>query len=122
MKRQYLASVLTLLLAAALSRESEAVVATPQTSRANVVYQGLSSRVQRATQTRAPTRQAFQGLRDFEADVGGTWEAIWDAHTDVPLTLIGSGAAFPGVNADALVALSVSQSLLAAHLDLLAPG
>jgi cysteine-rich repeat protein len=122
MKRHYLASVVALLLATAHSRESEAVVATPQTSRAQVGYQGLSPRVERRTQSAAPTRQAFQLLRDFEADLGGTWEVIWDEHTHVPLTLIGSGAAFAGVNADAQVALQVSQSLLAAHLELLAPG
>ncbi|HVJ18687.1 MAG TPA: DUF4215 domain-containing protein, partial [Polyangiaceae bacterium] len=122
MKRPYLVGVLALLLATAHSLESQAVVATPQTKRANVAYQGLQSRLQRATVARAPSREAFQLLRDFEADLGGSWDVIWDAHTEVPLTLIGSGAAFDGVNADAVVASEAAQSLLAAHIELLAPG
>src|SRR5687768_14805388 len=107
MKRLTLASSLSFLLATALAAPSGAVVATPQTARAQVAYQGLQSRLQRATQARAPSREAFELLRYFEADLGGAWEVIWDQHTQVPLTLIGSGAEFASVNADALIALSV---------------
>ncbi len=58
----------------------------------------------------------------FEATVGGTWRAIWDGDTGVPLRVYGSGIAAPGSVASASVAERHAMMLLSRHVDLLAPG
>ncbi len=52
----------------------------------------------------------------------GHWEAAWDPATGVPRRIWGSGIASPGANRDAAIAEQAARAMLAAHLDLLAPG
>ena len=58
----------------------------------------------------------------FQAVNGGQWQAAWDAATGVPTRIWGSGIAVPGANADPAIAEAAARRVLAAHLDLLAPG
>ncbi|MEO6774203.1 MAG: hypothetical protein ABI467_14485 [Kofleriaceae bacterium] len=55
------------------------------------------------------------------AATGGHWEATWDPATGVPRQIWGSLAA-PGANGDAAVAERIARAMLAAHVDLMAPG
>jgi len=51
----------------------------------------------------------------------GHWEATWDPATGVPRQIWGSLAA-PGANGDAATAERIARAMLAAHVDLMAPG
>ncbi|MEP6864665.1 MAG: hypothetical protein ABJE66_28850 [Deltaproteobacteria bacterium] len=55
------------------------------------------------------------------AGTGGHWQATWDPATGVPRQIWGSLAA-PGANGDAAVAERIARAMLAAHVDLMAPG
>ena len=55
------------------------------------------------------------------AATGGHWQAAWDPATGVPRQIWGSLAA-PGANRDAAIAERIARDMLAAHVDLLAPG
>jgi len=55
------------------------------------------------------------------AATGGHWQAAWDPATGVPRQIWGSLAA-PRANDDAAVAEQIARAMLAAHVDLLAPG
>src|SRR5262245_7329437 len=57
----------------------------------------------------------------FVADAGGTWDALWDLDTDVPLRIYGSGLRAPGAVQSAAVAEATARLLLERHLALLAP-
>src|SRR5262245_53017066 len=52
----------------------------------------------------------------------GAWSAAWDAATGVPNRIWGDGIPAPGANASAAIAEQVARRVLAAYLDLLAPG
>jgi cysteine-rich repeat protein len=71
------------------------------------------------TTTSRPLRE--RAWQQFVAR-GGTWQASWDAATKVPSRIWGSGIAAPGSSASADVAAAWARAVLAAHLDLLAPG
>jgi len=58
----------------------------------------------------------------FVTAVGGRWQATWDHATSVPSRIWGAGVAVSGASADADVAATAARALIAAHLDLLAPG
>jgi hypothetical protein len=58
----------------------------------------------------------------FVAAAGGRWEASWDRATGVPSRIWGEGIAAPGASADPAIAIAAAQRVIAAHLDLLAPG
>src|SRR5262245_20937461 len=58
----------------------------------------------------------------FVAAAGGTWTATWDHATAVPSRIWGSGIAAPGASADPDIAARAARDVIAAHLDLLAPG
>jgi MYXO-CTERM domain-containing protein len=60
--------------------------------------------------------------RKFEGAVGGTWRALWDRATGVPLRIYGSGLSAPGSVASGPVAAAYAWTLLSRHLALLAPG
>src|SRR5688572_21592026 len=83
------------------------------------------------TQLKRPLRSAIRldhtPLRPaawsrFVAAAGGRWEATWDHATAVPSRIFGEGIAVPGASADPDVAARAARALIAAHLDLLAPG
>src|SRR5262249_25323182 len=42
--------------------------------------------------------------RLFQAEVGGSWRALWDLDTEVPLRVYGGGISTPGALASAAVA------------------
>ena len=65
-------------------------------------------------------QQATPAWQRFAAT--GSWRAAWDPATGVPTRIWGSGLAAPGANASATVAERIARQMLAAHLDLLAPG
>lgn len=54
--------------------------------------------------------------------LAGHWQATWDPATGVPRQLFGEGIVTPGANADGAIAETAARAMLAAHLDLLAPG
>ncbi len=53
---------------------------------------------------------------------GGQWEGLWDAQTNVPLTIMGSGIAAPGTVVSAAEAQRFVEAFLVKHVGLLAPG
>jgi hypothetical protein len=55
------------------------------------------------------------------AATAGHWQATWDPATGVPRQIWGSLAA-QGANADPAVAERIARAMLAAHVDLMAPG
>jgi hypothetical protein len=52
----------------------------------------------------------------------GSWHAVWDTATGVPVRIWGSGISAPGAMAHADVAEQAARQFLADHLSLLAPG
>ncbi|MFH2006957.1 MAG: MYXO-CTERM sorting domain-containing protein [bacterium] len=58
----------------------------------------------------------------FQSTAGGRWRSMWDAHTDVPLRVYGSGIPAPGAVSSAAQAAHHSWVLLTRYVDLLAPG
>lgn len=58
----------------------------------------------------------------FTGTEGGTWNAIWDTDTTVPLSIYGSGISVPGAVASADKAFRQTSHVLTRHLALLAPG
>jgi hypothetical protein len=53
---------------------------------------------------------------------GGQWDGLWDAQTNVPLAITGSGIPAPGTVASAAEAQRFVEAFLAKHVGLLAPG
>jgi len=84
------------------------------------VAQGSPVRVVRSV-TADPGRRA-RVWRQFEVAVGGTWRAIWDRDTGVPLRIYGSGLRAPGSVASGTLAAAYAWEVLTRHLELLAPG
>lgn len=58
----------------------------------------------------------------FQTAVGGSWQALWDPETRVPVTVFGSGIDAPGAVDSAQLAVDHSMEQLRRHLPLLAPG
>ncbi len=85
------------------------------------VVSGAAQRVAVTTSGRTPRRAAKAWIR-FQADVGGSWTALWDDSTGVPLRIYGSGISAPGSIADPLLAARHAGDLLKRHIQLLAPG
>ncbi len=52
----------------------------------------------------------------------GSWRALWDADTGVPTRIYGEGIAAPGAVADPDKAATIAREVLAARVELLAPG
>lgn len=85
------------------------------------VASGPSARASIATTGRVPAT-ASRAWQRFQTSLGGTWLASWDANTQVPSRVYGSGIAVPGSVANASIAAQHATDLLRQHLDLLAPG
>lgn len=58
----------------------------------------------------------------FVAAHGNTWQATWDVATGVPARIFGGASPAPGAMASAVMAETYARAVLAAHLDVLAPG
>jgi cysteine-rich repeat protein len=84
-----------------------------------VAATGASPRIHRDVTWRAPAAAAAP-LAQLAAT--GTWQAMWDHDTDVPLRIWGSGIDVPGAMADPAIAETAARRLLADHLALIAPG
>jgi MYXO-CTERM domain-containing protein len=52
----------------------------------------------------------------------GTWDAMWDAHTAVPMAISGAGIYAPGTIASDAEAERFTRAFIAEHIALLAPG
>lgn len=76
-------------------------------------------RAERRLSFGAPVGGAWQR---FTTAVRGSWQAAWDRATGVPSRIWGEGIAAPGAMASATAAEGYARAVLAAHLDLLAPG
>ena len=70
-------------------------------------------------QVPASAAKAWTRLTDTH---GRRWQAVWDLDRGIPLRVFGEGIAAPGASADPVIAADAARKLLAAHLDLLAPG
>lgn len=81
---------------------------------------GPRGRLARATGWRAPAKAA-RAWADF-TDAHGSWQAVWDLDSGVPLRIWGEGIAAPGASADPVRAEAVARALLAERIGLLAPG
>ncbi|MBL4635956.1 MAG: hypothetical protein JKY56_18995, partial [Kofleriaceae bacterium] len=82
---------------------------------------GGSARSSVAATAKTP-QSALKQWWDFQAEVGGTWRALWDANTQIPMRIFGSGIAVPGSVADPAIAELHARRTLSKHLALLAPG
>ncbi len=67
-------------------------------------------------------QSALKHWWDFQKEVGGTWRALWNANTRIPLRIFGTGIAVPGAIADSAIAELHARTTLAKHLTILAPG
>ncbi len=85
------------------------------------VARGAIARIAFAA-TSTPPQIALPAWRAFTSQTGGTWRAIWDADTKVPLRIYGSGIAVPGSVQDASIAKAHALQMLERHIALLAPG
>ena len=90
------------------------------TEREVEVADGAELRLARAIAATAP-RGAKQAWDGFVAR-HGSWEAVWDADTGVPLRVFGEGIAIPGANASPTIAADAAWRLLQEQLALVAPG
>jgi cysteine-rich repeat protein len=86
--------------------------------------QGAQGRAYRPVADRAPLALDVRAhaLVDKLASSFGTVGQVWDQDTGVPLRMWGAGIAFPGSVADAQVAQTAADRVLADYLALLAPG
>lgn len=82
--------------------------------------QGPRGRASRVTswQTPGAARSAWSGFVARR----GTWRALWDGDTAVPLRLFGKGIEVPGANGSAATAEAAALRVLEDELSLLAPG
>jgi hypothetical protein len=69
----------------------------------------------------APATRASAWSR-FVRLAGGQWEAMWDAHTAVPMVISGAGISAPGTVASDAEAERFTRAFIAEHIALLAPG
>lgn len=67
-------------------------------------------------------QRAAKSWWDFQTAVGGTWRALWDANTGVPMRIYGSGISVPGSVSDPRIAEEHARATLRSQLALLAPG
>ena len=86
------------------------------------VADGLAARPYRAVAWNKLPNAAKPAWSRFIDDVGGTWEALWDADTGVPHRIMGSGVLVPGSVSSPAQAERYVRALLARHVDLFAPG
>ncbi|MEQ9496197.1 MAG: MYXO-CTERM sorting domain-containing protein [Deltaproteobacteria bacterium] len=80
-----------------------------------------SVRVQPATSWTTPKAAGTRWTQFLQA-TPGTWRAQWDADTEIPTRIYGSGIHFEGATADATRAEAAAREVLNRHLALLAPG
>ena len=85
------------------------------------VAAGPAARASIATTGQVPAAASRQ-WQQFLGAVGGTWRATWDANTNVPLRVYGSGIAVPRSVSDASIAKQHALDFLRQHRGLLAPG
>src|SRR5690348_7883367 len=69
----------------------------------------------------APSARASAWSR-FLKLAGGNWEAMWDAHTGVPMAISGAGIYAPGTVASDAEAERFTRAFIAEHIAMLAPG
>lgn len=69
----------------------------------------------------APASRAAAWSR-FAMLAGGSWDAMWDAHTAIPMAISGAGIHAPGTLASAAEAERFTRAFIAEHIALLAPG
>ncbi|HVV81603.1 MAG TPA: myxococcus cysteine-rich repeat containing protein [Kofleriaceae bacterium] len=81
---------------------------------------GARGRATRTTSWDAPRAQVKQWQAFVAAH--GSWRALWDVDSGVPLRIWGEGIPAPGANADAARAEAAARAMLAEQLPLLAPG
>ena len=67
-------------------------------------------------------QRATAAWQRFDSAAGGRWRGAWDPATGVPSRMWGAGMSAPGANASAAVAERFARQILAAHIDLFAPG
>lgn len=82
--------------------------------------QGNRGRITRLVDWQAP-RASADLWRRFTA-AHGSWQAMWDTDTGVPVRIWGEGIAAPGANRNADVALAAARALLVEQLAFIAPG
>lgn len=86
------------------------------------VKRGPSVRAEvQVTAGRAPASRRAAWSR-FARSAGQSWRATWDRATAVPRQLWGDGIPAPGSVASADTAAFTARAMLAAHIELLAPG
>jgi len=61
---------------------------------------GVETRTERSTGWNVPAEAEARWNRFLEAE-GGSWRALWDADTRVPLRILGEGVAAPGATLSA---------------------
>jgi MYXO-CTERM domain-containing protein len=79
------------------------------------------TRLGRSVTLVAPATAAAAAFDQFVSR-HGSWKAIWDQNTAVPLRLYGKGIAAPGAGADAAVAERSARAMLTEQIALVAPG
>ncbi|MCA9552248.1 MAG: DUF4215 domain-containing protein [Myxococcales bacterium] len=82
---------------------------------------GVETRTGRSTGWNVPAEAEARWNRFLEAE-GGSWRALWDADTRVPLRILGEGVAAPGATLSAEAAEEAALAFVSRHLELLAPG
>ena len=82
---------------------------------------GQQVRPIRLTTTTVPA-SAQGAWRTFRSDFAGSWLAMWDESTGVPLRIWGAGIDAPGSVDQPKTAETISLQMLQRHLALLAPG
>ena len=70
----------------------------------------------------APSARASAWSRFVRLAGGGHWDAMWDAHTAIPMAIIGAGIPAPGSVASDAEAERFTRAFIAEHIALLAPG
>lgn len=88
------------------------------------VYSGKSVRVDRRISNKVPSlNRAKLAWSDFESrDNNGSWKAMWDKDTGIPLRIYGSGLSAPDSIASDQKALAHAKQALIDNIALLAPG
>lgn len=81
---------------------------------------GERGRLVRPATIATPGKQAA-AWDEFRA-AHGSWRALWDADTGVPTRIYGEGIPAPGAVADDDKAATIARAVLAAQIELLAPG
>ncbi|GAB4570329.1 MAG: hypothetical protein Tsb0020_25020 [Haliangiales bacterium] len=111
---------------AAVGAPASALAVSPAGAGGLELYSGERARAAGMSVSVRTPAQASEAWRRFGAARAGSgaaaWRATWDGLTGVPSYVVGPGVEVPGSVADAEVAAAGAYELLAAHIDLLAPG